>query len=135
MNEHASPIILFDGVCNLCEGTVQWIIEKDRAGQFRFASLQSDAAEAILEEYQEPNDLDTVILVHQGKLYRKSDAALKVLRLLGGIYGLFYGFWIVPRFIRHRVYDWVAARRYRFFGKKEACMVPTPELRSRFLDE
>ena len=128
------PILLFDGVCNLCEGTVQWIIERDPQGRFRFASLQSAAGESILEEHQEPNDLDTVILVHEGKLYRKSDAALKVLRLLGGVYSDLYAFWIVPRFIRHRVYDWVAARRYRFFGKKDSCMMPSPELRARFLE-
>ena len=113
---------------------MQWIIKRDRDGQFRFASLQSEAGRAIMEEHREPNDLNTVILVHEGKLYRKSDAALKVLRRLGGAYGLLYLFWVVPRFIRHRVYDWVAARRYRFFGKKDSCMIPTPELRSRFLE-
>lgn len=128
------PILLFDGVCNLCEGTVQWIIERDRLGKFRFASLQSEVGGAILEEYGELNDLDTVILVYEGELYRKGDAALKVLKQLGMPQSLLYVFWIVPRFIRHRIYDWVAARRYRIFGKKESCMVPTPELRSRFLE-
>jgi predicted DCC family thiol-disulfide oxidoreductase YuxK len=128
------PILLFDGVCNLCDGVVQWVIAHDPAGQFRFASLQSDAGRALLARHGLPPDaLDTVVLVDGDRYFRKSDAALEVLRLLGGGWALLAALRAVPRPLRDAVYDWVARHRYRWFGQRAECLVPTPELRQRFL--
>ena len=133
-DEKDHPILLFDGVCNLCQGTVQWVIKRDQDARFRFASLQSDVGSRLLEEAGEENDLDTVILIVGDRVYRKSGAALQVLGLIGGIYLPLLVFWAVPRFLRDWAYDQVARRRYRLFGKEETCMIPTPELRERFLE-
>lgn len=128
------PVLLFDGVCNLCNGAVQFIIGRDPEGVFRFASLQSDAAKELLEQFPEaPADVSTVILVEKGRLFTRSDAALRAARYLPGAWPALYGFVIVPRPIRNAVYDWIARNRYRWFGKKDQCMVPTKELRGRFL--
>lgn len=127
-------LILFDGVCNLCNGFVQFVIQNDKAGKFRFAALQSSEAEAIFKslghEYTQPK---TVILVQDGKIYQKSEAALRIGKGLDFPWPLFYGFIIVPGFVRDWVYDFVARNRYRWFGKKDYCMIPTPELKARFL--
>jgi predicted DCC family thiol-disulfide oxidoreductase YuxK len=131
------PVILFDGVCNLCSGAVRFIVERDPEGIFRFASLQSQAGRQLLRDYGvEPHagDPDTVILIDHGRALDRSTAALHIALRLGGRYKLV--FWLgrfVPRFVRDIVYDFVARHRYRWFGKTDACMVPTPELRARFL--
>ncbi len=128
------PILLFDGVCNLCNHSVQFIIRRDSRGVFRFASLQSEAARELLSGFQEkPTGLSTVVLLENGRLRLKSDAALGVLRRLPGLWPLLYVFILVPRPIRDAVYDWVARNRYRWFGKKDQCMLPRPEWRERFL--
>jgi len=128
------PVLLFDGVCNLCNGLVQWVIERDD-GQFRFAPLQSAAGRRLLEQYDLPvDDLDTVVLVVDGKYYTKSAAALRVLRRLGLPYSLGYPLVAVPRRLRDRAYDLVAEHRYGVFGRRDACMRPTPERQERFLE-
>lgn len=129
-----SGIILFDGVCNLCNGFVQFVIRHDRGQRFRFASLQSDTARELLQNQPSAaQDLDSVVLIEDGRYYRQSTAALRILRRLGGGWPLLYGLIVVPAFVRDRVYAWIAGNRYRWFGQREACMLPTPELKSRFL--
>ena len=128
------PILLFDGVCNLCNGLVQWIIRHDRKGIFRFASLQSDAGRQLLLQAGLPPDaMDTVVLYDQGRAYTRSDAALRIARRLGSPWAYFGLFGYLPRTWRNALYDYVARNRYRWFGRREACMVPTPDLRTRFL--
>lgn len=129
------PVLLFDGVCNLCNGLVQFIIRRDPEGRFRFASLQSETGQELAAEAGLPtDDLTTAVLYHQGCFHLKSDMALEVARQLGGFWSVFYAFRIVPRAIRNAVYDWVARNRYQWFGKRESCMIPTPDLKARFLD-
>jgi predicted DCC family thiol-disulfide oxidoreductase YuxK len=131
--EHRA-VVLFDGVCNLCDQSVQFILKRDKKGYFQFASLQSEAGQQILKENNLPtDDFDSFVLVENGKLYQRSSGALRVCRRLGGAWPLLYGFIIVPAFIRNAVYNWVARNRYRWFGKKDACMMPKPEWRERFL--
>ncbi len=133
--ENSHPVLLFDGVCNLCNGAVQFIIRRDPRGKVHFAALQSEAGQQLLEQFpQAPRDVSTIILVEKGKLYTRSDAALRVARHLSGAWPALYGFIIVPRPIRNAVYNWVARNRYRWFGKKDQCMIPTPNLKARFLD-
>ncbi|MEJ7609824.1 MAG: thiol-disulfide oxidoreductase DCC family protein [Ferruginibacter sp.] len=128
-------IILFDGVCNLCNSAVKFVIKHDRKQKFRFASLQSDTGQRLLKEHNLPaNDLNSFVYVKDDKVYTSSTAALKVSKLLTGPVKLLYGFIIVPPFIRNAVYRFIANNRYRWFGKKDSCMIPTPELRARFLN-
>lgn len=127
-------IILFDGVCNLCDNTVQFILKRDKKGYFRFASLQSEQGQELLQKHNLPTaGFDSFVLVENDKVYQKSKGALRVCRRLGGGWPLLYGFIIIPAFIRNFVYSWVARNRYRWFGKKETCMLPKPEWRERFL--
>jgi predicted DCC family thiol-disulfide oxidoreductase YuxK len=128
-------VVLFDGVCNLCNGFVQFVIERDPDAYFSFASLQSEAAARLLSAHgYEGATLDSVVLLENGRLYSRSDAALRVARHLGRGWPLLGGFRVVPRFVRDRVYDWIAANRYQWFGRRDECMIPTPELRARFLE-
>jgi predicted DCC family thiol-disulfide oxidoreductase YuxK len=134
MNTTEHPVLLFDGVCNLCNSSVQFIIERDPNARFRFASLQSEEGQALLSRFENrPADLSSVVLVQDDLLYARSEAALRVARQLGGGWSLLYAFIVVPRPIRDAVYDWIARNRYRWFGKKDACMIPSPDLKSRFL--
>lgn len=133
-NEH--PIVLFDGVCNLCNRAIQFIIARDPTARFRFAPLQSATGERLLESCgRRPGELDSMILVLDGRCHAKSGAALRIAGRLSGIWRLGAVFLIVPSPIRDWVYGFIAKRRYRWFGKTDTCMVPTPELRSRFLDD
>jgi predicted DCC family thiol-disulfide oxidoreductase YuxK len=135
MARQDSPVVLFDGVCNLCNGAVNFIIDRDPAARFRFAALQStQAAELLAPLGRAPEaDPNSFILVEDGRLYERSTAALRVARRMGGAWKLFYAFIIIPRPIRDAAYRFVAKNRYRWFGKAEACRMPTPELRARFL--
>ena len=136
MNDLSHPVILFDGVCNLCNASVQYVIKHDKKKLFRFASLQSSFGESVLKQYDLPvNTFNSFILLSDNKIYTRSTAALLVAKKLSGLIKLFYGFIIIPKFIRDFVYDIIAKNRYKWFGKKEACWVPTPELKSLFLDE
>lgn len=130
------PVILFDGVCNLCEWSVQLVIRNDRKRLFRFASLQSEYAQRLLGQYDyQYDELSSVLLVTEGVVYRKSRAALQIARRMDGAWPLFYYlFFLVPATVADLVYDFIGNRRYRWFGKKQACWVPDEDLRSRFLD-
>jgi predicted DCC family thiol-disulfide oxidoreductase YuxK len=133
MYQHS--IILFDCVCNLCNGAVQFIIKRDNKNQFLFASLQSQEGKQILEEHNfTVNKANSFFLFENGKLFYRSTAALKVIKKLSGLWPLLYGFIIVPKFIRDGVYNWIAKNRYRWFGRKDECMIPTPELNAKFLN-
>lgn len=130
-----SGTILFDGVCNLCNGFVRFVIARDPAARFRFAALTSPAATRVLRQAGVSLPLpDSIVFIEDGKPYVRSDAALRIARGLRSPWPLLYAFVIVPRVIRDVVYDVIAARRYRWFGRRDVCMVPTPELRERFLD-
>lgn len=129
-----SAIILFDGVCNFCNGSVNFIIERDRENYFRFAPLQSETGERLLQEYHINKAVtDSVILIEDGAAYMYSTAALRVARRLDGAWSWFYWLIFVPRPFRDFFYKLFAKYRYRMFGKQEACMMPTPEIRQRFL--
>jgi predicted DCC family thiol-disulfide oxidoreductase YuxK len=129
------PIILFDGVCNLCNGSVLFIIKRDPKSKFRFASLQSELGMKLMHEYEFPQgELNSVLVVKDQKLFQKSSAALEIAKQLSGLWPMLYVFKIIPPFIRNSIYDWIASNRYRWFGKKDACMIPTPEVRSRFVE-
>jgi predicted DCC family thiol-disulfide oxidoreductase YuxK len=128
-------VVLFDGVCNLCNGAVQFIINRDRQGRFSFASLQSAAAQAHLRQFGLSTEaFDTFVLVEGGKAYTRSTAALRIARRLPGAWKLLYALVMVPRPVRDWAYGLVARNRYRLFGRRDACMVPTPELKARFLE-
>lgn len=128
------PILFFDGVCNLCNGFVQFVIKRDPKAVFRFAPLQSEQGKEVLESANlSTEELSTVVLFWKGKIYTHSDVPLEVAKLLGGAWQLFYIFRIIPKGIRNAIYDWIARNRYRWFGKKDSCMIPTPDLKSRFL--
>ncbi|MCC6288665.1 MAG: thiol-disulfide oxidoreductase DCC family protein [Chitinophagaceae bacterium] len=127
-------IILFDGVCNLCNSSIQFVLKKDKKKQFYFTSLQSNAGQQLLKQYQlSPNKFDSFVLIENNKAYTRSTAALRVVKKLSGLWPLLYIFIIIPPFIRNTVYDWVARNRYKWFGKSESCMLPTPELNARFV--
>ena len=129
-----AAVILFDGVCNLCNGSVQFVIKRDSARYFRFASLQSDAAARVLADAGHAGAVpDSMILVEDDKVWFKSTAILRIARHLRFPWSAGYAFIAIPRPLRDWIYDLVARHRYRWFGKKDQCMVPTPELRNRFL--
>ena len=127
-------IILFDGVCNLCNGAIQFVITRDRNNKFIFASLQSSSGQDLLLKFGlNISDFDSFVLIANQQYYTKSTAALKVAQELGGIWQLLYCFIIIPKFIRDGIYDFVSRNRYKWFGKKDQCMLPTPALKEKFL--
>lgn len=128
-----NPVILFDGVCNLCNGSVQKIIAADPKKQFRFASLQGSFGQQVLKQFHlPPSEFSSFILLENNQIFTKSTGALKVARRLSGAWPLFYAFIIVPQFIRDGVYNIIARNRYKWFGKKESCMVPQAALQDLF---
>ncbi len=127
-------ILLFDGVCNLCNGAVQFVIVRDRKNKFRFASLQSSSGQDLLLKFGlNISDFDSFVFITQDQYFTKSTAALKVVQQLGGIWQLLYIFIIIPKFIRDGIYNFVSRNRYKWFGKKDQCMLPTPALKEKFL--
>lgn len=130
------PILLFDGVCNLCNGFVQFIIRRDSLQLFRFSSLQSGTGTRVLQYIAEDAGSvpDSLILLYKDRYYTKADAAIKIASLLGGGWHLLRAGYILPRRLRNAIYDFVARNRYKWYGKRDECMLPTPELASRFLD-
>lgn len=133
--EKRHPIILFDGLCNLCTSSVRFVIERDARQHFRFASLQSSLARTLLgPEEAERRSHESVILIADGRIYRRSTAALLIARHLDGLWPLLAIFLLIPRPLRDATYDWIGSRRYRMFGKRDVCWTPHAELRDRFLD-
>ena len=129
------PIVLFDGVCNLCTGFVQFLVPRDPDGRFHFASLQSDVGEALLADHDlAEQDLDSIVLIEGETVYVKSAAVLRIGSILGGIYTIARPLSYLPRRLRDWGYDAIAANRYRLFGKKDQCMMPTEDLQARFLE-
>lgn len=133
-SEH--PILFFDGLCNLCNQFVQTVIKRDKKARFRFASLQSDTGLEMLRHIRREKGYipDSLVLLYKGQVYIKSSAAIKTASLLKGGLSLLTIGYILPRPIRDVIYDMVAKYRYKWFGKRNECMIPTPELRARFLD-
>jgi predicted DCC family thiol-disulfide oxidoreductase YuxK len=130
-----NKIVLFDGVCNLCNSSVQFIIKHDKKKQFLFASLQGEFGQEVLKKNNfSTESLNTLILIEGDKIFTRSTGVLRMMKHLGGGWSLLYGFIIFPKFIRDAVYNWVSKNRFKWFGKKDECMIPTKELKERFLD-
>lgn len=133
--EANGPILLFDGVCNLCSGSVQFVLKRNKKENIRFASLQSEFGKKTLQDSQLPVDYtSSLVLLENGKTYVKSDAALRLSKHMSGIWKGGSVFLVVPKFIRNAVYDLIAKYRYRWFGKLDVCWLPEPRWRERFLD-
>lgn len=129
-------IILFDGVCNLCNASVNFIIDRDKHNLFQFAALQSDSAQHLLAQHKiavPAGGYDSLILIKDGKVYKKSTAALTIARKLSGLWPMFYIFIILPVPVRDFFYNYVSRNRYRLFGRRDSCRMPTPELANKFI--
>ncbi len=128
-------IVLFDGVCNLCQGSVQFLIKHDKKGQLKYASLQSKLGGKLLKQYKmDGENVDSIVFISNNKAYKESTAAIKIAQKLNFPFNLLQVFWIIPLFIRNPLYRWVARNRYKWFGKEETCMLPSEEISARFLD-
>jgi len=131
------PVLLFDGVCNFCSSSVQFILKRDKEAKFRFAHLQSDYGKEQLKKYNinEGDPLQSMVLIQDGTIYTKSSAAIQIAKQLNCPWPIFYGTIIVPRFIRDPIYDFIGNHRYQWFGKKDQCWIPeNNEYRERFID-
>lgn len=133
--EGGKKIILFDGVCNLCNEVIQFVIKRDKKDVFRYAALQSELGEQLTKERGiDTSKVDSFVLIEPGVAYFvKSDAALEIAKDFGGMWKLFQLFQWIPTSFRNVVYDFVARNRYKWFGRKDQCMIPTPELQAKFL--
>lgn len=130
-----NQVILFDGVCNFCNYWVNFAIKKDKKKILRFAPLQGETAKRLIADYKiNHTNLSSVIFIDKGKAYTQSSAALRICKHLESGWKLFYGLIIIPKFIRDAIYNIIARNRYKWFGKKDTCMIPTPELKERFFD-
>ena len=130
-----TDIILFDGVCNLCSGSVQFIIKRDREKLFRFASLQSAFGQRQLTKFNlDGNILHSIILIRENQFFERSNAALEISKRLGSGWPLLYGLKVIPRFIRDGIYNWISNNRYKFFGKKNECWIPDSTTKDRFIE-
>jgi predicted DCC family thiol-disulfide oxidoreductase YuxK len=133
MNDN--PVILFDGVCNFCNSAINFTLKRNTKADIRFAPMQSEAGQKLLQQYNLPvDDMESFVFIENGVAYKQSTAGMKVCRHLRGLWPLSYGFIIVPKFIRDGIYNWIAKNRYKWFGVQQACMIPTPEVRARFLN-
>ena len=135
MNKRSThSIIIFDGVCNLCNGAVNFVIKRDPRNVFKFTPLQEKQGVLLLKKHAvDARKLDSIVLIENGNVYIKSSAALRIAKKLSGLWPLFFVLLIIPSFIRDGVYDFIAKNRYKWFGKKEQCMIPTPGFREKFL--
>ena len=128
------PIILFDGICNFCNNSVIFILKRNIKTPIYFAALQSEVGQRLLTEYELPvKEMESIVFIEQGKAYMQSTAALRICKYLRGLWPLCYRFIIVPKFIRDGIYNWIAKNRYKWFGIRQECMIPTPEMKTRFL--
>jgi predicted DCC family thiol-disulfide oxidoreductase YuxK len=131
---NTQPVILFDGVCNFCNGAVNFVLKRNKKANILFTPMQSKAGQRLLEQHHLPaDDMKSFIFIENDFVYKQSTGAFKVCRHLRGLWPLCYGLIIVPKFIRDGIYNWIAKNRYKWFGKKESCMIPTPEVKARFL--
>lgn len=128
-----SAIVLFDGECNFCDASVQFIIKRDPKGYFQFAAQQSDSGIMLRSKYAVPDTLDSILVIDQHRVYNSSDAALHISKHLNGLWSILYVLKVIPKPIRDVVYKFIAKNRYAWFGKKDSCMIPSPEIRNRFL--
>lgn len=126
-------IVLFDGVCNFCNSSVQFIIKHDKQNQLKFASLQSEIGRKLLEQYQVPSTVDSIVFINNEQAYIKSTAALRILQFFPWYWKPLFALLIIPAFIRNFFYDIIAKNRYKWFGKRDACMLPTKEQQAKFL--
>lgn len=131
-NEEIHALIFFDGVCNFCNSSINFIIRNDKKGYFQFSALQSETAKSYLPNLNQDN-IESVILVENGKIYNKSTAALKIARKLDGLWPVLYVFIFLPKFMRDPIYDLIGKNRYKWFGKKNECMIPGPDIKKRFM--
>jgi predicted DCC family thiol-disulfide oxidoreductase YuxK len=132
--QNNNAIILFDGVCNFCNSSINFVIKHDKKNYFRFAPLQSETGRELLKKYNINSlETDSIVLIENKKAYIQSAAALRITRKLNGGYFLLYGLMIIPSFIRNAVYNYVARNRYKWFGKKDSCMIPTLEMKAKFI--
>lgn len=132
MNEH--PVILFDGVCNFCNSAINFVLKQDKKDIFRFAPLQSEAGQKLLQQYSlSTKDFDSFVLIDNGKVHKKSAASLRVMTKLPWYWKEAQLFRIIPTIFRDAIYDFIAQNRYKWFGRKDQCMIPTQEMKSRFL--
>lgn len=129
-----NDIILFDGICNFCNSSVQFIINRDSKGHYQFASLQSMTGLSLLEKHAIDENIESIVLIEGDKFYTRSTAALRICRNLEGPYRLLAALLVVPAPFRDIFYNFIAKNRYRWFGKQDSCKIPSPEIRSRFLD-
>ncbi|MCC7245729.1 MAG: thiol-disulfide oxidoreductase DCC family protein [Saprospiraceae bacterium] len=131
----SDPVLLFDGVCNLCSASVQWVLLHDKKEAIRFASLQSEAGRRLMVQHGlDPAQMSSVVLIEQGRCWTMSDAPLRVLAIVGGWWRIFSVFSIVPKPVRDSIYAYIARHRYRWFGKKQECWLPKESWKRRFLD-
>jgi predicted DCC family thiol-disulfide oxidoreductase YuxK len=133
-SNNTKSIILFDGLCNFCNASINKIIELDKKNKFKFAAIQSEAGKKLLTEFSTDfSKTDSILLIENKIVLSKSTAVLKIAKQLSGVYKLCYAFIIIPTFMRDLIYDLIARNRYKWFGKKESCMIPTKEVSGKFL--
>ena len=133
-NQNQKAIVLFDGVCNFCNSSVNFIIKHDKKDHFRFTPLQSEKGKMLLQAFNENGKgLDSLVLIENNKLYKRSTASLKITKQLRRPYSLLYLFIIIPSFLRDPIYNFIAKNRYKWFGKKDVCMIPTPAVKDKFI--
>ncbi len=134
-DDSSASVVLFDGVCNLCNGSVNFFFSIDRRKRLKFASLQSNFGQSTLVELgKDPTHFDSILFLHQGKVYERSGAVLRIMGRIGGIWSLAVCFLVAPAFLRDACYNLIARNRYRFFGKSDTCRIPTPEEAERFME-
>ena len=134
MNLEEEKIVLFDGVCNYCNAMINLAIRNDKKSVLKFATLQSETGKQLKSKYHVPSEIDSVIFIENGKVYTYSDAAIRIARYLRWPAKALFGLIIIPKFIRQPVYKWIAKNRYKWFGKKDECIVPGPGIKPRFLE-